>query len=102
MSPGNLANQWEKEAAQYMRQVEEARRAGTPSEGMLAQATVLRQCAKDLRAASFTTSEHEAAAVALLQRYVDRDEEADWSVQFGCRRAPIETPLYNEAKRFLR
>lgn len=44
----DLAARWRKEADQYMRQVEEARKAGTPHNQMLSMATALRQCAKEL------------------------------------------------------
>lgn len=49
MEPFNtLAKRWQKDAEQYMRQVEEARQAGTPYDQMLSMATALRQCSKDL------------------------------------------------------
>lgn len=48
LESGPLIARWRKEADQYMRQVDEARAKGTPSDGMLAMATALRQCAKEL------------------------------------------------------
>lgn len=43
-----LCLRWRKDADQYMKQVEEARRAATPHDQMMAMATALRGCAKDL------------------------------------------------------
>lgn len=43
-----LPERWRKDAEQYARQVEEARRAGTPYGQMLSMATALRQCANEL------------------------------------------------------
>lgn len=45
----DLIARWEKDAKQYRAQIEEARKAGTPFDQMLATATTLEQCAKDLR-----------------------------------------------------
>lgn len=47
----DLVTKWRNDAAQYMKQVEEARRAGTPHEGMLYAATTYRECAAALEAA---------------------------------------------------
>jgi len=43
-----LVTRWRKDAEQYIRQVEEARRAGSSHEGMLNVALTLRRCALDL------------------------------------------------------
>ena len=43
-----LVKRWRKDADQYMRQVEEARKVGTPHDQMLSGATFLRQCANEL------------------------------------------------------
>jgi hypothetical protein len=43
-----LLTRWRKDADQYMRQVEEARAAGTPCDQMLSAGTFLRMCAKEL------------------------------------------------------
>ena len=45
-----LAARWRKDAEAYQKQVDEARRVGTPHAQMLSAATFLRQCAKDLEA----------------------------------------------------
>jgi len=44
-----LAQRWEKEAAAYKNQIEEARHKGSGFDCMLGTMTTLRQCAKDLR-----------------------------------------------------
>ena len=44
----NLIKRWRKDAEQYQKQVEEARKAGTPHDQMLSFAVALRQCAKEL------------------------------------------------------
>jgi len=41
-------NKWKKDAEQYQRQVEEAKRKGLPHEQMLATAHALRSCANEL------------------------------------------------------
>lgn len=46
----NLIKRWRKDADQYQRQVEEARKAGTPFDQMLSMMTALRQCANELEA----------------------------------------------------
>lgn len=51
MKVKDLIVKWRKEADQYQKQVEEARRAGTPHDQMLSAATFLRQCAKELEQA---------------------------------------------------
>ena len=43
-----LIKRWRSDAAQYQRQVEEARVRGTPYDQMLSMTTALRQCAQDL------------------------------------------------------
>lgn len=43
-----LVKRWRKDAEHYMRQVDEARKSGTPHDQMLSGATFLRQCAKEL------------------------------------------------------
>lgn len=45
----NLIKRWRKDADIYQKQVEEARKAGTPFDQMfLSTASLLRQCAKEL------------------------------------------------------
>ena len=44
-----LAETWDKAAAQYQKMVDEARSKDLPHQGMLAMATCLRGCAKELR-----------------------------------------------------
>lgn len=44
----NLIKRWRKDADQYQKQVEEARKVGTPHDQMLSMMTCLRQCAKEL------------------------------------------------------
>lgn len=55
-----LIERWRKDAEQYMRQVDEARKAGTPHDQMLSMATALQQCAKELEAE--TRSAHKQQA----------------------------------------
>lgn len=43
-----LIKRWRSDAAQYQRQVEEARTRGTPYDQMLSMTTGLRGCAQDL------------------------------------------------------
>lgn len=43
-----LITRWRKDADQYGKQVDEARKAGTPHDQMLSGMTFLRQCAKEL------------------------------------------------------
>lgn len=43
-----LIEKWRKDADQYQRQVEEARRVGTSHDQMLSMMTALRMCAKEL------------------------------------------------------
>lgn len=45
-----LVSRWRNDAATYQKQVDEARRVGTPHAQMLSAATFLRQCANDLEA----------------------------------------------------
>lgn len=65
-----LIERWRKDADQYMRQVDEARSAGTPCDQMLSMATALRQCAKELEGA---IGEPAASALGKMAAGIPKD-----------------------------
>ena len=52
-----LVTIWRRDADQYMRQVDEARKAGTPYDQMISMASVLRTCAQHLETILGQTTE---------------------------------------------
>jgi len=74
-----LSNRWRKEAEFYFKQVEEARRAGTPHEQMLSMGTVLRQCAKELEGVAQANE-----AVAWMFREANSEGQwGHWTITSG-------------------